>query len=389
MPAGTTEGLRNTNLSTVLSLLYRRGPQSRAALARTTGRNRSTIGSLVADLAAMGLVVEGEPELDGQVGRPSPVVFLRQDVTAIAVNPEIDELRLALVGLDGTIQSLQRHKYDRIPTAAEVIRSCAKIIARLRHDAPVCVGIGCAVPGQVRARDGVVRNAPHLRWVDEPFGEPLASATGLPVSVANDASLGALAEQDFGAGRGAEHLLYLNGGASGIGGGAVVGGLPLGGTHGYAGEFGHIRVSSASVRDSAGIPGTLEAMVTRAELLDVLGLNQGETDQLETKLLADRSDRVRKVVERQLRHLATGLAAALNVLNPQVVVLGGFLASLLRYDPDYLHRAVETSALAPSMEGVQIVASELGPRLLPIGAASLAFAPLLSAPSAWPSARPL
>jgi len=375
--------MRRANLSTVLTLLYRNGPQSRTALGRASGRNRSTIASLVGDLSAMGLVDEDEPTSDGMVGRPSPVVYIRPDVAAVAVTAEIDELKVALVGLDGTILRVARRTYAQIPSAAATLESCADLIADVRGSAPVvCVGVGCAIPGQVRSADGVVRNAPHLRWVDAPFAEPLARATGLPVRVANDASLGAFAEHDFGAGRGADHLLYLNGGASGIGGGAVVAGRPLGGANGYAGEFGHIRVAGAGVRDSAGIAGTLEAMVTRAELLDVLGLEYADVDLLETTLLADRTHRVRAVVERQLGHLATGLAAAVNVLNPQVVVLGGFLASLLRYDPEHLRGAVAEAALGPNAEGVSIVASELGARLLPIGAASMAFASLLANPVA-------
>ena len=81
-----------------------------------------------------------------------------------------------------------------------------------------------AVPGQVRADDGLVRLAPHLGWVDDPFTARLAARTGLAVAAANDASLGVRAESTFGAGRDIQDVVYLNGGASGIGGGVIVGG---------------------------------------------------------------------------------------------------------------------------------------------------------------------
>ena len=87
------------------------------------------------------------------------------------------------------------------------------------------------------------------------------------------------------------------------------------------------------------------------------------------------------VVERQLGHLGTALAAAINLLNPQVVALGGFLAALQAYDPDRLERAVAASTLAPSLEGVRITAAELGADLLMVGAAGLAFRPLLADPA--------
>ena len=473
MRHGTSEALRRANLSAVLTLLVRGGPSSRSELARASGRNRSTIGSLVADLVAMGLVAERDPEPAGHAGRPSPVVSLRPDVAAISVYPEIDVLRVTLVGLDGTFLDDRRRDFDHIPAPEEVIAASAALIGECRRAASgvAVVGIGAAIPGQVRALDGVVRTAPHLRWTDVPFGELLGRATGLPVQVANDASLGALAEHDFGAGRiggdgarselagragggdgggselagragereggrasgagsgnvlsgraggreagrasgagsgnvlsgraggreagrgsgvgigGGGPLVYLNGGASGIGGGVVVGGTLLGGAHGYAGELGHARVSSSEVRDSAGIAGTLEAMVTRAELQDVLGLKGADADGLHRALLADRSARVRRVVERQVGHLAHGLATCVSILNPQVIVLGGFLASLLEYDSARLHAAVAEATLRPSVEGVAIVASQLGSRLLPMGAAHLAFGPLLREPAAVMGSR--
>ena len=96
MPVATTEGVRRSNLATTLGILYRQGPASRAALSKRTGRNRSTIASLVNDLVELGLVVENEPDSMGQVGRPSPVVSIRPEVAAIAVNPEIDALTIGL-----------------------------------------------------------------------------------------------------------------------------------------------------------------------------------------------------------------------------------------------------------------------------------------------------
>jgi len=381
--AGTTEDVRRTNLASILGILYRDGSASRAVLSKRTGRNRSTIASLVADLVALGLVSEHDPETLGQVGRPSPVVAVRPEVTAIAVNPEIDMLTIGLVGLDGNVRRVIRHEYDRIPSAAEAVAITSSILAgmQVELDGLLVVGIGVAVPGQVRTGDGLVRNAPHLDWHDDPFAEPLAAATGYPVLVANDAALGALAEHEFGAGRDHENLIYVNGGASGIGAGVITGRALLGGASGYAGELGHVRVSSSSAVDSAGIRGTLEAEVTRAELQQALGLPRAEPGQLEERLLADRSPAVAEVVERQLSHLGTALAAAVNLFNPEVIALGGFLAALHSYDPTALRRNIASAALAPSLEGVQITPAALGSDLLMVGAAGLAFGPLLSDPS--------
>jgi predicted NBD/HSP70 family sugar kinase len=381
MPHGTSESVRRANLSALLRSLYLHGPSSRSVLSSRSGRNRSTIASLVADLTGLGLVVENDPEHHDAAGRPSPVVSLRPETAAIAVNPEIDMLTITLVGLDTTIIQTIRHSYRRIPSAEEAISVTAAVIAGLELSDYRITGIGVAVPGQVRAEDGVIANAPHLHWVDAPFGEPLAEATGYPVRVANDAALGALAEHDFGAGRGLSDLIYVNGGASGIGSGAVSNGRLLRGAAGFAGELGHVRVSSSSATDSAGIAGTLEAMVTRSKLLATLGLDSGSANELTTRLLSDHSTKARKIVLRQLDHLGTGLAAAVNLLNPQMIVLGGFLASLLAYEREYLERATLASSLSPSAKDLQIAPSQLGENLLAIGAAQLAFEPLLENPS--------
>lgn len=379
---GTTEGVRRGNLAAILGILYRSGPTSRAALSKATGRNRSTIASLVGDLVELGLAQECEPDTAGQVGRPSPLVRLRAETTAIAVNPEIDALTIGLVGLDGTVRRTIRHEYERIPTAAETLSITAAVLAGMRVELEGLrvLGVGVAVPGQVRTRDGLIRIAPHLGWRDEPFAEPLARLTGHAVHAANDASLGALAEHDFGVGRGKDNLVYLNGGASGIGGGVIVAGRLLRGAAGYAGEIGHIRVCGSDARDSAGIAGTLEAEVRRDELMEAVGLVRAAPAEFARTLLADRSPRVAELVCRQVRHLGTALAAAINLFNPEVIALGGFLAALQAYAPGLLAEHVAGAALGPSLESVVIERAALGADILSVGAASLAFAPLLADP---------
>lgn len=384
MQGNNHDDVRRHNLSTVLSLVHRGGTASRAQLTRLTGLNRSTIGALVAELAERGLVTERQPDPTNLVGRPSPVVAANPRVLAVAVNPEIDAVTVGLVGLSGVVHRRIRLEVDRSPTATEAARIAAEAIVSLRAECAATdriVGIGVAVPGLVRAADGLVRHAPHLGWIDEPFGELLAAATGLPVSAANDANLGVTAERYFGAARGMTDVVYLNGGSSGIGSGLIVGGRPAGGIAGYAGELGHTRVSAGSARDSAGLAGTLEAEVTRHALLEALDLRQADADQLERTLLASDSPRVAAVARQQLDFLAVALAGAINILNPQLVVLGGFLAALQRVDPARLEAGIRALALPATFEGVRVSAAELGSDLLMIGGAELAFEELLADPA--------
>jgi predicted NBD/HSP70 family sugar kinase len=386
---GTFDGVHRRNLSKVLRLVHFEGPMSRARLTVLTALNRSTVATLVAELVDLGLVLELAPDPTKRVGRPSPVVVPDPEVLAIAVNPEVDAITIAAVGLDGRIPVRERVEVDHLPSPEETAEFVAA--TRDRWAAGLLrgtrlLGVGLAVPGLVRASDGLVRWAPHLEWTDAPLRAIVEQATGLPTAVGNDASLGAHAEHLFGAGRGVDDLVYLNGGASGIGGGLVVHGMLVGGTGGYAGEFGQNRPGIASAEDRRAEGGVLEDEVSRARLLEVAGLDNADEPTLARALAASAAPEVADELGRQRRILATALANAINVLNPSLVVLGGFLATVAESDPADLERAVASQAVAAAFEGVSIRVAALGEDRLMIGAAEAALAPLLADPLAARSA---
>src|SRR3954464_13517045 len=328
--------LRRSNLATVLGIVHRSGSVSRAQITAATGLYRSTVGALVTELEALGLVVEGEPEATNRVGRPSPVVTPAPGVVAIAVNPEVDAVTLGVVGLGASVEHRVRHPVSSPVTPEGTIAIVREILDELRSG-PLAgrhvAGIGLAVPGLVRTADGLVRLAPHLGWRDAPITRQFEEDFRLPTVADNDASLGALAEHLFGVGRGVDDLVYLNGGPSGIGGGVIADGRPLRGAGGYAGEFGHNR---PGVEDRVSESGAFEDEVSRARLLVAAGLDVADEPTLARALLGSADDTVRAELARQRRVLATAVSNAANVLNPSLIVLGGFLATLLASDPEGL-----------------------------------------------------
>ena len=381
--------VRRHNLSVVLGLSHRTGGLSRAQLTKSTGLNRSTIADLVGELVDRRLVVEVDPDSSGQVGRPSLIVRPNPRAVALAINPEIDAITIGVVGLGGTVLKRVRCTAPVNMSAKEAVEICSAVIISMRSELDtryLTVGIGVAVPGLVRERDGVVRLAPHLGWVDEPLAQMLNDATGYPVVAANDASLGALAESTFGSGRDVSDLIYLNGGASGIGGGVIAGGVSLAGITGYAGEFGHTLVNSAGVLCHCGAVGCLETEVSRAPLLELVGLSDADADELELALTASGSRAVRAEVERQLSYLAIALRNAINVLNPRLIVLGGFLGSLYAVAPEHLDHILAHQPLMAARQEVTITRTQLASDLLMIGAAELAFESILSDPASARSA---
>lgn len=383
-PSSVAEGVRQRNLARLLRLVHLDGPLSRATLTEATGLNRSTIADLVSELVRSGLVEERAPDPSRRVGRPSPVVAVAPGVLAVAVNPEVDALTIAPVGLDREIVLRERIDLDHILTPEETAELVAGRIAEWRAGRLAgarVVSVGLAVPGLVRAADGLVRNAPHLHWTDSPVRDLVANATGLPTVVGNDATLGALAEHLYGAARGIDHVVYLNGGASGIGGGLIVHGMPVSGAGGYAGEFGQNRPGIAAPADRRAAGGVLEDEVSRTLLLDAVGLGAADEPTLADALAASDDPAVAAEVARQRGILSTALANAVNVLNPSVVVLGGFLATLAAHDLDGLTAAVGTQAMPANMEGLDIRVASLAEDRLLIGAAEAAFERLLADPA--------
>jgi predicted NBD/HSP70 family sugar kinase len=380
---GTFDGVHRRNLSKVLRLVHLEGSMSRARLTALTALNRSTVATLVAELADLGLVLEQPPDPTNRVGRPSPVVAADPRVQAIAVNPEVDAITIATVGLDGRIPVRERIAVDHLPSPEETAELVAATRNRWAADElrkARLVGVGLAVPGLVRISDGLVRWAPHLEWSDAPLRALVEEATGLPTAVGNDASLGAHAEHLFGAGRGVDDLVYLNGGASGIGGGLVVHGMLVGGTGGYAGEFGQNRPGIASAGDRRAEGGVLEDEVSRSRLLGVVGLANVDEPTLARALAASVAPEVGEELGRQRRILSTALANAINVLNPSLVVLGGFLATVAESDPVDLEEGVAAQTVAAAFEEVAIRVAALGEDRLMIGAAEAALASLLDDP---------
>jgi len=355
--------VRQHNLATVLRAVHYGQEASRAALTRTTGLNRSTIGDVVATLTEAGLVTSTEPESDRSVGRPSPVIRPAANVHALSINPDVDAVRVALVGLGGRVLASDVQPLDAVPTPHEACAAAAALARRVLATAPRgsrLVGADVAVPGLVDFDSGTVVYAPHLGWRDADIAREWAGPLGCPVHVGNDASVALLAEVHFGAARGATDVLYLNGSASGIGGAALVGGRLLSGARGHGAEFGHTLIRSDGDACDCGRTGCLETEVN--------------TRRLDTA--RDRSAEV----HRQADVLASAVANLISAFNPELVLMGGFLADLNNARPHAIATAVRERALAPLADDVRILNAELGSDRLPLGAAELAFAPLLADP---------
>ena len=373
--------VRQRNLAAVLQLVHRSRCVTRADLTRALGLNRSTIGDLVGALVEAHWVDEIDDAPRETVGRPSPRVVPRDDRLVAAINPELDAIDVALVALGGHVVARRRVPIDS-PTVDQAVGIAARVVGELaaEHPSSRIVAAGAAVPGLVRTDDGLVRLAPHLEWRETPFAEPLARALGVPAFAANDAQLGCRAELAFGAGLGARTMVYLNGGASGIGGGIVVNGELVEGRDGHAGEFGHLSVDPLGPTCACGARGCFEAVVSRAQLVAALGLEHPDDAELDTAVVAITADAPAAVIAAHQVALRRVLRSIATVLNPELIVLGGYLSTLWAIaSPDDRLRALADAVPAIGAEA-RIEPAALGANRLLIGAAELAWADLLADP---------
>jgi predicted NBD/HSP70 family sugar kinase len=377
-------------MSALLTQVHLQGPTTRAALTTALGLNRSTIGDLTGQLETLGLVIEELPReellLGRRSGRPSLVVSPRQDVTVLAAALDVDRITVAIVGLGGVVLDRRTRHHQRGEHDSErVVETVSQMCTELLTGSPASrvVGIGVSVPGAVREPDGLVRFAPNLGWTDEPFGEMLGVELKLPVVAANDADLGARAEHLRGVAVGANDVAYISG-SVGIGGGFFVGGVPLRGSIGFAGEIGHVMVDSAGERCRCGAIGCLETKVGENQLLAAAGRLPGGGPPAVAEVIeaADAGDaRAGDAVDSAAHWLGLGLRPVFALFNPEMVVLGGLLSQVWTARREIVLKGLDPANLISARDALDIRPSRLGDDASLLGAAELAFAPLLADPT--------
>jgi predicted NBD/HSP70 family sugar kinase len=387
-----SETVRRANLSAIVRALHAQGPLSRSELVAQTGLTRSAIRGLVGELAAHGVVSERPPAPLGVPGRPSPLVRVSSDrVVVLALDIAVDSIAVALVGLGGQVLDVERVDRPSGHLAVDdTVADLAELTARIRARQPAAedpIGIGVAVVGVVRRTDGLVSIAPNLGWRDVPLGERIARGFGtrVPIWVANDADLGALAEHRRGAAIGWDQVLFICGDV-GVGGGLIVDGEPLTGTAGYGGEVGHIPVNPTGAACRCGSAGCWETEVGVGMLLERAGHPPGgHREQVAAVLDEARagSQTALGALDETGRWLGFGLAGLVNVFNPELIVLGGLFAEIHPFVARTVEGELDRLALAAPRQLVSVVPSILEADAPLLGAAELAFEPFLFDPARW------
>jgi predicted NBD/HSP70 family sugar kinase len=376
--------VRRHNLSTLLGHLHLAGQLSRSSLTTLMGLNRSTIADLVAEVEMLGLAEQQAPDARGRsaAGRPSVGVAATDRAHVLAVDVRVSGLTVARVGLGGVVLSgaTGQSPTGHDPQATvDAVSDLARMVVRDAHPESVLVGIGVSVPGIIARDTGIVRLAPNLEWHDLPFGEMLATSLGTSMRpvLGNDADHGALAEHVRGVGRGVDDLVYIAG-EVGVGAGLIAGGRPVNGASGFAGEIGHLPFGDGTRPCHCGARGCWETEIGAAAMADAVGCPADRLTDLGRYL--DELNSPPAEFATIGRHLGRGLAGLVNLLNPQIIVLGGYLRPLYRWvEREILDEMTVRALRIPGLQP-RIVLPRLGDQSVLIGASEVAFRGLLADP---------
>jgi glucokinase len=263
----------------------------------------------------------------------------------------------------------------------------------LGHDAvaqagaPRLAGVGIGCGGPLDPYRGILLCPPHLPgWVDVPLTEWAQEAFGVPAVVDNDATAAAAGEHRFGAGAGTRHMVYLTL-STGVGGGLVIDGKVYRGAAGNGGELGHITVDQyGRLCRSCGRRGCLEAYVSGGSIAErarealgngVAASSLSATPELtaaDVHRAALAADPVATMVwDETVEALACGLTSIVNLVEPELVVLGGGVTRAGEHLIGPARQAVLRRAMGPAARAVRIVRAALGDRVGVVGAAAIGY----------------
>ncbi|WP_343216516.1 ROK family protein [Deinococcus aestuarii] len=236
-----------------------------------------------------------------------------------------------------------------------------------RHPDATLVGVG--VPGPLSSDRTRVKFAPNIYgFIDVPLVDGLRDRLAQRVVLENDAKAAALAEAYLGAARGTESSVYVTV-STGIGSGIVLNGKIWRGRHGIAGEIGHITVMPGGPVSGAGLDGALEAVASGTAIARdaSYALNRDVTTAEAFTLAAQGHPAARRVVNQALKAIGVALADLQKILDPEVFVIGGGVASV--GDPFFQGVQAAADEYAASFAPVTIRRAQLGPDAGVIGAA--------------------
>ncbi|GAA1986312.1 ROK family protein [Catenulispora subtropica] len=396
IPAGakTTRDLRRRSRAALLSSVYLGQAASRPELVRLTGMSSAAVSNVVTGLIADGLVAEAG-SVDSNGGRPRTVLAARPGFGHV-VGVDIGETHIQVVLFDWTLSTLATTTHEirvgRLDPEV-VVRLVVSGVRSLLDTTGVAseglLGIGVGVPGSAQEGERGVVHAPTLGWSGVPLGDVLRAELDVPILIDNCARTLGQAEAWRGAGREARRAVVALWGV-GVGAAIAVGSTPVTIGSSATSEWGHAVIAVRGRACRCGSRGCLEAYVGATAILDAYLEHPAARPFTQDGTEARMAELVRRsapgddeaaaaTLDDVAEYLGIGVANLVNLINPDQVILAGWVGELL--GPLLLpaiRAAAQRHALSYLFDQTRIGLGELGSGAVALGAATLPVARLLA-----------
>lgn len=373
---GSQRALRTANQRRIIDELSRRGELTQAEIARSTGLAASTVSNIVGELADQQLIERKENR-----GGPHGQLIGLIPPAGLALGIEVGHrhLTIALSSLAHDIVAERRielqhgHRWDEDLATLQTLLDEVCAEAAINREDILVAGLALPAPIDLDGRRITSRDV-MPGWADIDVKERAEAALGVPVFVDNDANLGAIGEQIWGAAQGVDDLAYLKL-SGGIGAGLVLSGSLYRGADGSAGEVGHTTIDEDGAVCRCGNRGCLETLASVPAILALLRPVMGEDVTIDEVIHAAHAGNAAciRVLEDAGQVIGLALANLANTVNPSVIVIGGSLAEAGEIIIDPIRRTVSRYAVRGVVQRLEFRVSSLGVRSHVLGAVSLAL----------------
>ncbi len=389
--------VRAQHSALILRLLWRAEETSRADLARATGLSRSTISAIVAELLDRGLIKETRPGVSRGGRKPIVLTFSDNAYALVGVDIGATHVGVVVTDLRARVRAWSERSFMVRTKPEGTLELTKTLIDEALKKAKIpkskVLGIGVGVPSPVHPdRPGRLLPLILPKWAQTDLLAEMRRMFGAHILVENDANLGALAEAWWGEGRRACNLAFIKV-AFGVGSGLIIDGRIHRGRDGTAGEIGHTSLDPNGPLCVCGLRGCINTLIGTKRLLQMV--TDRAPDYPDSALAARKRPTLNHLVEAAsaqdplalsiLEHagevLGTAIANLLNLLAPEVVVLGGALTEAKDALLNPVRKTVMGMSLAKSVSKAQIQLSTLGKQNIALGAATLILEAALNDPT--------
>jgi predicted NBD/HSP70 family sugar kinase len=378
MKKTTHEQTKIHNTRLILRTIYTEGTISRAEVARITKLTPTTVSDLVQDLVNDKLV--SEVGLGVSIGGKPPTLIEVPSNARIAIGVDLSdhEIHGSLINLRGeAIYSTSLPGNLSGDAAVDQIKALIDQLIE-KVDPDVLLGIGLGSPGVVSTEEGVVRRAVKYQWEEIPLKAILQKKYRVPVMIANDSQVAALAEYIYGVDLKEKNLVLLKVG-EGISAGLIINGKIFFGDGNGAGEIGHISVEPNGILCRCGHLGCLETVSSLRALAqmarEVFPNTEGSSNEallgMLVKGLEAKNPQSLRIVSRAGEYLGLAVANVVGLLNIHKIVLAGEVSALGEALTQPIVNSMQEKALDALSKQTQILTSKLGNEIVQIGAAAL------------------